>query len=168
MNQSAARTASQIVVVTADPKKWKRSQGPLIEYVKRVGAPKQVQMYYEKLIPITYRWGFLNSLAPVKFLISFLPGLFRPMVRRVFTKRDLQDVAVKSAALASQNLMLAITALGGASCPMEGFDEWRLSRLLKLSFSARIVMVFGIGFEAERGTWGDQFRIPIEAVVHEV
>ena len=34
--------------------------------------------------------------------------------------------AVKSTALAAQNLMLAFQSHGYATCPMEGFDEVRL------------------------------------------
>ena len=70
------------------------------------------------------------------------------------------------AALAAQNFVLAITAQGGATCMMEGFDESRVRKLLKLSSSSRVVTVLGIGFEAPRGTWGPQFRLPLEQVVH--
>jgi nitroreductase len=113
-----------------------------------------------------YRWGLFNSMALVKFPLTFFPGLFRPMMRPALTKRSVQEVAVKSAALAAENFMLAVAAQGGATCPMEGFDEWRLKRYLKLSCSARIVMVISIGYAAEKGLWGPQFRLPLEEVVH--
>jgi nitroreductase len=80
----------------------------------------------------------------------------------------LQEVAIKSAALASENLVLALTAQGYATCMMEGFDEVRVRNLLRLSASARVVMVIAVGLEGERGTWGPQFRIPTEQVVHEI
>lgn len=166
LNQSAARTASQLVVITADATNWKRSQGPLLNWVQSVNAPKQVILYYDKLIPMTYRWGFLNCLAPFKFLAAFTVGLFRPIVRGPYTRRDIQEVAIKSAALAAENFVLAITAQGGATCMMEGFDALRLKRALRLRRTARVVMVIGIGYEGEKGTWGPQFRLPINEVVH--
>lgn len=168
MNQAAARTASQLVVVTADPAQWKRSHAPLIGFVESIKAPKLVQIYYRKLIPVTYRWGLFNLYAPFKWIAATLVGFTRPITRGPFTRRDLQEVAVKSAALASENLMLAITAQGGASCPMEGFDACRVHRLLKLGCSTRVAMIIGIGYEGERGTWGPQFRLPFHEVVHEV
>ena len=167
LSQSAAKTASHLVVVTADPKNWRRSQKPLSDYVKSVNAPTQVVQYYEKLIPFMYSWGPFNILAPFKFLLGFCVGLFRPMMRGPNSRGDQQLVSIKSAALASENFVLAITALGGASCMMEGFDEVRVSRMLKLSWSSRVVMVIGVGFEAERGTWGPRFRLPLESVLHE-
>lgn len=168
LSQSAARTAAELVVVTADPALWRRSQSYLIEYVKSTTAPKQVLMYYEKIIPITYRWGFLNTLAPIKWLIANGVGLFRPMPRGPNSRRDLQEVAIKSAALAAENFVLALAAQGYATCMMEGFDECRLHSLLKLKSSERVVMVIAIGEAAENGTWGPQFRIPSNLIIKEV
>ena len=43
--------------------------------------------------------------------------------------RDLQEIAIKSAALGAENFVLALEAQGFSSCMMEGHDE---SRVLKL------------------------------------
>ena len=166
LNQSAARTAQHLLVVTADPKKWKRSYQPLNEFVERVNAPKIVKLYYRKLVPFVYRWGFLNSLAFLKIVSTNLAGIFRPMTRGHHTRRDLQEMSLKSAALASENFVLAISAQGYSTCMMEGFDECRLKKMLNLSRNARIAMVISVGRESNRGIWGPQFRIPKSDVVH--
>ncbi len=166
LNQSAARTANQLLVITADPARWKRSQKPLVNWVESVNAPKIVIFYYKKLIPYTYRWGFLNSWALIKWISMTLTGFFRPITRGPSTRRGLQEVAIKSAALAAENFVLAITSQGYSTCMMEGFDECRVRRLLKLSRSSRVVMVISIGRESDRGTWGPQFRLPRSEVVH--
>lgn len=168
LSQSAARTANQLLVVTADPNLWRRSQPGLIEWVETSQAPPPVHLYYKKLIPLTYRAGFLNSMGLIKWVLSTAVGFFRPMVRGPYTLRDLQEVAIKSAALASENFVLAIAAQGYATCMMEGFDEHRVHRLLKLKRTERVVMVIGVGKEGERGTWGSQYRLPMEKVVHRI
>ncbi len=168
LSQSAARTAKELVVVTADPALWRRSQPYLVDYVKSVSAPKQVVMYYEKLIPISYRWGFLNMMAPMKWLVARAVGLFRPMPRGPNTRRDLQEVAIKSAALSCENFVLAMSAQGFDTCMMEGFDECRVKKMLKLNSSERVVMVIAIGKAADNGTWGPQFRIPSNLVIKEI
>lgn len=165
LSQSAARLSQHLIVVTADPKLWQRSQGPLLDWVNRVKAPKPVVIYYSKLIPLMYRWGLFNSLGLIKWLTTTVAGFFRPMPRGPNTKRDLQEVAIKSAALAAENFVLAITAQGFDSCMMEGFDEWRVRWLLGLSRSERVVMVVAVGKGAPDGTWGPQFRLPISEVV---
>lgn len=169
LSQSAARTAQELVVITADPRAWRRSQASLIDWVRRENAPSGVILYYQKLVPFVYRWGFLNSLGLVKWVLATLTGLFRPITRGPYTRRDIQEVAIKSAALAAENFVLAATAQGLQTCMMEGFDELRLRRALKLNRATRVVMVIGIGFEAERGTWAQaRSRLPLDEVVHEV
>lgn len=168
LNQSAAREAQELVVVIADPAKWRRSNPEIIKYAQDVNAPKLVKTYYEKLIPYTYRWGFLNCLVPFKWLMNFIAGLFRPIPRGPYSRRDLQELSIKSAALACENFVLAIEAEGFSSCMMEGHDECRVKKMLNLPSSARTVMVIGIGEPSDRALWGRQFRLPLNQVLHEV
>jgi nitroreductase len=105
-------------------------------------------------------------MAPLKWLISTVPGLFRPMPRGPHTRRDGQEVAIKSCALAAENFVLALAAQGYDSCMMEGFDEWRVKRLLDLPASARVVMIVAVGKSAPNGTWGGRFRIDRQKVIH--
>ena len=168
LNQSAAREAQELVVVVADPSLWRRSNPEVLKYTREINAPKLVKIYYEKLVPYTYRWGILNCFVPFKWALSFSIGLFKPIPRGPHSRRDLQEVAIKSAALACENFVLALEVEGFSSCMMEGHDEVRVKKLLKLPSSARIAMVIGIGEPSERALWGPQFRLPIEDVVHEV
>ena len=168
LSQSAARTAQELVVISADPALWRRSNPEVIKYVHEVDAPKPVKLYYEKIIPMSYRWGLFNIFYPFKWLLQFFVGLARPITRKPLSKRDLQEVAIKSAALAAENFVLALQAEGYSTCMMEGLDEWRVKKLLGLNCSSRIVMAIGIGKEGEKSLWGPRFRIGYEKVVHEV
>jgi nitroreductase len=168
LNQSAARTAQELLVVVASPRQWRRSQPALVEWVKASQAPKAVVAYYDKLLPIMYRWGLFNSLGYARALAFWLVGWVRPMMRGPTTLRSIQEICIKSAALAAENFVVSITAQGFASCMMEGMDEHRVRRLLGLPRTDRVVMVISIGEEAERGTWGPRQRMPFEQVVHEV
>lgn len=168
LSQSAARTAAELIVIVASPTAWRRSWPGLKEYVNRINAPGPVKLYYEKLFPWLYRWGFLNSIGAVKFVAMTAYGFFKPMARGPFSRSGVQTVAIKSAALAAENFVLAITAQGFSTCMMEGFDEWRVKRLLKLRSSDRVVMVIGVGEEAERGTWGPRYRMDSKEVIHEI
>lgn len=168
LSQSPARKAKHLIVITANPKLWRRSRPHIREWVERENAPSPVRMYYGRLIPITYTWGLFNSLGLLKKIGFFLIGMFRPIMRRPCTRGDLEEVAIKSAALAAENFALAITAQGYDTCMMEGFDEARVRRLLRLNRFYRIVMVIAVGKAAEKATWGRPFRIPEELVVHKV
>jgi nitroreductase len=167
-NQSAARTAHDLIVFVADPKLWRRSNKPLQDWVEQVNAPKPVVLYYRKLLPATYQWGPLNSWGFVKWLGATAAGFFRPSPRGPHTLGELQVVAVKSTALAAENFVLAITAQGFSTCMMEGFDEVRVRKILGLSSTARAVMCVAVGRETEKGTWGPQYRLPRDWVIHQV
>jgi nitroreductase len=164
LSQSAARTAQELIVVVSDDSLWKRNAKELFKIFKGRNE-KRMMDYYGKVMPIAY--GF-RLLAPVKWLFFNVTGFFRPIVRRPWSARDISEVAIKSAALASENIMLAAAALGYDSCPMEGIDEFRIKRILKLRWRARVAMVISIGERDPEGIWGPQIRLPREWFVKEV
>lgn len=168
LDQAAARTAKELVVVVADFRRWRRAQSPLLKWAKTTNAPKAVIDYYEKLIPIVYATGPFNVLAPLKWVIFNLIGLFRPIMRGPAGQRGLKEVAIKSAALASENFVLSLKNQGFDSCMMEGFDEVRVKGICQTARSARVVMVIAVGKSKSNGIWGERFRIDLNEVVHEV
>lgn len=167
LRQSAARQAQELLVVTAEPKLWKIAREDMLRYCQEIEAPTPVVKYYQSIIPITYRWGLFNFYALLKWILCTFYGLFKPMVRGPFTKRDIQEIAIKSAALACENFVLAIQAQGFNTCMMEGFDEKRMKSLLSLSSSARVVMVIAVGKASETGTWGERRRLNRSTIIFE-
>lgn len=157
LNQSAARTAQELFVVFADRKLVHKARIDILKNIPPEG-PQQMRDYYEKLIPFLYGYTWLS---PVKWVLFQARGVFKPTPRRPWSKRDIDEVCIKSAALVSENLMLALSALGYDSCPMEGFDEVRLKKALNLSGSSRIVMVIAAGKRDPEGVWGEQRRLPL-------
>ncbi len=161
LSQGAAKTAQELLVFTADGSKWRRSRKYLLDSIKD-NPRKDLHDYYGKLVPFMYGYQWL---APFKWVLFDSIGLFRPMVRADTSRRE---TAVKSAALACENFMLAIAAQGFDTCPMEGFDSVRVRKLIGFPRSATVVMVISVGERTERGIWGDRFRIPRNEVVHEI
>lgn len=166
LNQSAARTAQHFVVAVSRVDTWKRNKTHLVEQLKaHAKLNSQQEVYYNKLIPLIYSNDPLGILGFIRWIIFNLIGFFRPMFRQPTFKSSLFEVVTKSVALACENLMLAITAQGYASCPMEGFDECRLKKFLNLNRHCHIVMVIGIGKEDPQGFHIPQIRVPKEWVV---
>jgi nitroreductase len=166
LNQSAARTAQELIVVVANVSLWKKTNPAMQEFLATLPkVPSPVRTYYHQHMPQLYgrRWA-----APLRWLAFNVTGLFRPTTRKPVTYRDLQEISIKSAALASENFMLAITAQGFATCPMEGFDECRVKKLLGLKRGTRVVMCISVGEAAPNGTWGPQKRFDRDWFVHEI
>ncbi len=176
LSQGAARTSSHLIVITADYRKWRRSRPQILQWIDRTiqqaapqkpSIPPNMRDYYEKLVPFMYMNAF-GLLGVLRWIGLRLISFFRPIMLSPSGHRDLQEVAVKSAALACENFVLAVTAQGAGTCMMEGFDESRVRRALKLPWCQRVVMVIAVGHPTERGRWGERFRIPFEEVVHRI
>jgi nitroreductase len=161
LNQSAAQTAQSLLVFACDASLWQVAQQAII---KNAGPnpPQRLLEYYNKLIPFLYSKRFL---APIKWLLFNIRGIFKPTPRRPWSSRDIDEVAIKSCALACENFMLAIAAQGFDTFPMEGFDESRVKRTLGLSGRSRVVMVISVGERDEAGIWGAQYRLPQNEVI---
>jgi len=171
-DQSAAKTANEMVVVVVRKDLWRKRIQSNLNYLKKVygdkplseqsGREKFAKAYYSKLMPFTY-FDFLGIFGWIKYLLFFIIGLFRPVYREVRHK-DMRVVAHKSAGLAAQTFMLGMAAYGYDTCPMEGSDTLRIKRLLKLPYGAEINMVIGCGIRKPEGVYGERFRIPFDEV----
>ena len=173
MNQGAARTARELVVVVARRDLWKKRQQALVKEMQRVypdASSKQAQRamnYYKNLIPKYYWSDWLDLWGVCKKLLYFFVGLKKPMVRHG-NRTDIRISVHKSAALAAQNFMMSMKAEGYDTCPMEGMDSKRVKDFLGLPRKAEVVMIIGCGPAAEGGIYSERFRVPNEEVIFEV
>jgi len=172
LDQSAAKTAKQLVVIVVRKDLWKQhaeanashlsktfGDKPATEYSPR---EKFALNYYKKLIPFIYA-DFFGIFGYIKFGISWITGFFKPSYRQL-RNSDLRIVAHKSAGLAAQTFMLSMAAEKYDTCPMEGSDTLRIKKILNLPLSSEINMVISCGIRKSEGVYGERFRIPFESV----
>jgi nitroreductase len=175
MDQNASKNAKEMVVFVVRKDLWKArakanaeirrklfGSKPFNAYTKR---EQDAIKYFTKVMPILYM-DFFGLLGGLKWLIAQVAGIFRPMYRQL-TQSDMRIVAHKSTALACENFMISMAAIGYDTCPMEGLDSLRLKRLLKLPYGAEISMVIACGIRVPEGIYWPQHRIPFEEVYHE-
>lgn len=171
-SQNAAKTAKEIVIAVARIDTWKRNRDLIIEdYKKKDKLIPIVKKYYMKLIPYAYyhdRFGIYGILKKIFYLFFNIVGFFKPVIRGPIYKHELFETVSKTTALACQNFMLALVAEGFDSCPMEGFDEKRIKKILNLNWQCKVVMIFGIGEAAENGVYSERFRIDDDLVIKEI
>ncbi|MBT8264284.1 MAG: nitroreductase family protein [Muriicola sp.] len=176
LDQNAAKTAKQLVVIVARKDLWRNRVASNKEFImKGIGDKPKSQYtkrekfalgYYTKIIPSIY-FDFFGLLGWLRYVIFSILGLFRPVYRQV-RNSDLRIVAHKSAGLAAQNFMISMAAIGYDTCPMEGSDTNRIKRILKLPRGSEITMVIGCGIRDPKGVYGDRFRIPFNEVYKKV
>jgi nitroreductase len=161
-SQPAATSARELIICVAVPSHWKKSSKQMLETFKTlpIATPKSALLYYSRLVPFVYTVGFLNFLTPFKWLLNTLVGFFKVVPRSPISSFGLETWAVKSCALACENLMLAFRAHGYDTCPMEGFDACRVKKAVNLPHKAQVVMIIAAGKRAEGGLYGPRIRFP--------
>jgi nitroreductase len=172
LNQNAAKTAKQLVVIVVRKDLWKQRSKANAEYLKNSFGNKPESeyndkekfalKYYQKLLPFIYS-DFLGIFGAFKYVIGWIIGLFKPSYRQL-SNADLRIVAHKSAGLAAQTFMLSMAAEQYDTCPMEGIDSLRIKKILNLPSSSEINMVISCGIRKPEGVYGDRFRIPFKSV----
>ena len=167
MGQLAASTAQELIVCVARTDRVDQFAKQMLQEWPTPQLPPLVKRYYQ-LIPLNYAPGPLNSFALLKKSAVGIGGLFTALPRGPFTEQDVKLWATKSTALACENLVLSFTAYGFDTCMMEGFDEVRVRKLLKLSPAEFPIMVIGAGERAEDGVFWPQVRFDRKLFVTEV
>lgn len=169
LSQPAARTASELVVVVARTQTWRRNIKEMMKQLKasKPQPPKGVLDYYEKLVPMALTTKPFVLVPFVKWAFTRIARLRRPTPQGPIGDSDLRVWAHKSVALAAQTLMLAARGYNLDTCPMEGFDSWRVSKLLNLPADAEISMIIALGPAKSSGIYGPRLRFSRDLFVFE-
>ena len=176
-NQSAAKSSQQMVAFVSRKDLWKNRAEANLKFLNNqfdkpnlssqlLRRKKQVNNYYKKIIPSIYT-DLFGILGLIKFVVFHIIGFFRPIYRQSRLS-DMRIVAHKSTALAAQNFMISMAAIGYDTCPMEGFDSKRVKNILNLPSDTEITMIISCGIRDEKGVYGAQFRVPFEDVYFEI
>jgi len=169
LSQPAARTAAELIVCVARVDRWPEMRKRMLDaFAAQKNVPASAVDYYKKLVPMVYTVGPLGLLARLRGLAMWVIGWRRAIPREPASAAELTTWAVKSTALACENLMLALRAKGWDSCPMEGVDSSRAKKLLGLPRSAAIVMVVAAGRRSSKGVYGPRIRFDRSLFVKEL
>jgi nitroreductase len=173
MGQQAASTADHLVafVTRGDlwrvRAKWNLEQVPAAATDKEERRNKLMRKYYGSLMPLVYGSDLLGITTLARRILTGVTGLFRPFMR-LGRPGDRRVILHKSCALAAQTFMLAITAEGYDTCPMEGFDRVRVARALGLPRGAEVCMIVAVGKGTDAGIYGKRLRVPSTEVIRKI
>lgn len=161
MSQNAAK-APLIIAVLARPDTWRQACANIVSYWPEPDVPARIRSFYAKTAPFQYNQGPFGLLGLLKRQLVRFAALRKPLMRTPNSQAQMRVWAVKSTALAAQNLMLAFQSHGYATCPMEGFDEVRLRQTLDIPRQALPIMLLAVGKPAEKGIYNPRLRFPLE------
>lgn len=167
IGQSAAKTASELVVfVTRQDKFKERAAWNLAEKLKQ-NDPRghaRDELYYGKQMPLFYRYDSFGFSTLFRWAFTSYAALKKPFMR-FYSAAHLRSILHKTVGLAAQTFMLSMVDQGYDTCPMEGFDEVRLKKLLNLPAIAEISMVVACGKGTQQGIYNQRLRVPNDEVI---
>ncbi|HUO09793.1 MAG TPA: nitroreductase family protein [Phycisphaerae bacterium] len=163
MNQKQIEQAPATVLFLGDRRVATNNFRMMLAHEEEAGSlhPKY-RATLEKFVPLAFHtgpvglgWIWKATLPPMMRLGVPTPEL--PAIHRRYW-------LAKQVSLSAMVFMLAATAAGLGTCPMEGFDEARVKRLLKIPGHMVVVMVIPVGYSAD----GPQkrTRLPLEKLIH--
>lgn len=162
MNQRQVAEAPYTVVFLADPKFWQTGYAKVLdESARRETLAKRQIDTYRKSVDIFFRTGPLGMYGLAKKIAVPLRRLFAPTPWLVTSKADAAHYVRSQTMLAAENFMIAAAAAGLGTSPMEGFDEYRLKRLLAIPLSFSVPVIISVGYPAEGPPPRPSIRLPL-------
>jgi Nitroreductase family len=156
-------------VAVADLGSWQSTTLSYLEWMRTAGFSPQKIVESEqksKWAKWFFIQGWFGILGALKWTICRLVNMWTTLGSPPVARQGMFKWATKNTSLACENLMIAAEALGLNTCPMEGFDGRRLSKLLGLSARYHeIVLVIAIGKKSPRHVDQPQWRRPLRATV---
>lgn len=140
-NQLAAKTAPTLIVATYQIDTWRENAKMILKELYKNSSsnyPSSLFHYYDTLVPGSYELTLWKKFANIIYKNRIRP-------REPLNKADMKIWACKSSTLACENLMLAVKSFGFDSCPMEGYDSYKIRDFLKLGKNEFINMVISVG-----------------------
>ena len=171
LDQPAAATAGELVVVMARRDQWKVNLDKVWNLMTRGGEtslPEPVDDYYHKITPRLRQTDALGIDNLMRRLVFWFRGLRGPSMRSPVNTGDHRVWAHTQSSLVAMTLMLSLTAHGYDSCPIGGLDKLRIRRMLGLPKQAEVTMVIAAGHRRPEGLYGRRVRLPYGDLIKEV
>lgn len=158
-SQKAAKTASTLIVVAANPTFGLTTASEQRAYVDGSESLEQRSKdYYHKQLSMFERLLKVGALSVWTPLVS-IAAFFRPSLSLLPVGHlGSRHWAARNAVFAAQTLMLAAAAKGIDSCPMEGFSASKIARRLNLPRGTVIPLVIALGYRTTDARIEAQWR----------
>jgi len=109
---------------------------------------KAINADYEKFlrknVPLSFDRGFLDFGFLWKLAAEMIVGRFVPIPKLQAIHRDYW--LAKQASIAAQTFMLAAQVAGLATCPMEGFSERAVRKVLDIPRHQAVILIVPVGY----------------------
>jgi len=165
-NQRAARTAGTLVVIVSHHRRVGATADAFNAALQADPAlPAKTKAYYDKNMKTLRRavpFMRLRLLGAMKLVLSTFSTFFELLP---IGRTGVSNWLARNSLFAAQNLMLAATARGVDTCPMEGFSAVKVAKALGLPGGSTIPLVIALGHRAGDAVVEPRWRRSFDDVV---
>ncbi|MDH3593131.1 MAG: nitroreductase family protein [Planctomycetota bacterium] len=162
MGQPQITEAPVTVVLCGDTQVVARNFDDVLRQDKEAGAlSDEYEGMLRKFVPLAFATAPLGLGWLAKAFLLPVVGLFTPIPE--FPAVHRRRWLAKQVSLSAMNLMLAATAAGLATCPMEGFSERFVRKAVSLPRGLVPLIVVPLGYAADPP--GSKTRLPLARLV---
>jgi nitroreductase len=165
VGQETVERAAAVVVFCADPRAARENLQPMLdaEVVARLRPQAHAELA-RRLALLYFGLGPLGLLGWAKKLLVPLLRLVRPLPAMPASPAALREWAARETMLAAQTFLLAARSLGLHTCPLNGFDEGRVKRILGIPRRMGVPLLVPVGY-AEPGCERGGVGLPLSGKV---
>jgi len=149
MNQPQVGDSAGVVVFVADPNAGGARYNEVLALAKRETEMNDKQAaFYRKNVSLLFLVGPLGLVGFFKRLAIKLGQSFRPLPGLVYSRKDARNYVRAQTMLSVATFMIAAKGMGIDTSPMEGFDEQRVKKLLKIPARMTVPVLVAYGISA--------------------
>lgn len=163
LDQQQVLEAPITIVFLANPDTWKTTYKKILELALQRGTMTEARVEkYKRATQLQFFLGPFALFGWIKSIFVVLRRLRKPTPTVVTSKQDAGHYVMAQTMLCAATFMLAAKAAGLDTCPMEGFDEYRIKKLLKIPPSMRVPIIIPIGYAMELDECQQSIRLSVE------
>ena len=167
MDQPQVTEAPVTVVFVADPYAWQTEYEKVLALGEESGSLNAARITkYRTTVGTLFSTGPLGLFGLLKRIFVPLRRLQSPLPNVITSHADRVAYVRSHTMLAVATFMIAARARGLDTCPMEGFDEGRLKKLLDIPASMIVPAMVPLGYAADAEEVIPSVRVPLYERLH--
>lgn len=167
MEQKQVLDAPATVVFVANPRAWKENYRKILQLGLDSGVmPERQVKFYRRNVRLLFQTAPLGIFGLLKRLALPVMRFFHPVPNLITTHQEAAHYVRAQTMLAAGTFMLAARSAGLDTSPMEGFDEYRLKKLLNIPSFMTVPIIIALGHRNPEHSQPMSIRLPLAEKCH--
>jgi nitroreductase len=162
LDQEQIMQAPYVVAFVADPQAWKKPYDTVLaKGVESHWLTQAEADVYRKMVNQLFSTDPFGLFGIIKRVAAPIRRLFKPLPRVITSRQEAVDYVRAHTMLAVGTFLIAAAGANLVTCPIEGFDEDRLKKLLAVPSSMSIPLIVAFGYPMEEQSPPHSVRLPL-------